>query len=39
VPDGHITSDPRIMAVIRFDAKRLGYEGWADSPRIRAAPW
>jgi cytochrome c peroxidase len=30
VPDGHITSDPRVMAAIRFDAKRRGYDGWAE---------
>jgi cytochrome c peroxidase len=30
VPDGHITSNPRVMEVIRFDAKRRGYESWAD---------
>ena len=30
VPDGHITGDPRVMEVIRFDAKRRNYEGWAD---------
>jgi len=30
VPDGHITGDPRVMEVIRFDAKRQGYEGWAE---------
>lgn len=30
VPDEHVTGDPKILASIRFDAKRTGYEGWAD---------
>ena len=30
VPDGHVTSDPQVMAAIRFDAKRRGYNGWAE---------
>lgn len=30
VPDAHVTSEPAVMASIRFDAKRNGYEGWAN---------
>jgi cytochrome c peroxidase len=29
VPDDHVTGDPQVMASIRFDAKRNGYDGWA----------
>jgi cytochrome c peroxidase len=30
VPDGHVTSDYKVMASVRFDAKRVGLEGWAE---------
>lgn len=28
VPDDHVVGDPDVLAAIRFDAKRRGYEGW-----------
>ena len=28
VPDDHVTGDPDVLAAIRFDARRRGYEGW-----------
>jgi len=30
VPDDHVTSDAKVMASVRFDAKRLGMEKWAE---------
>ena len=29
VPDDHVSGEPEVLAAIRFDAKRKGYEGWA----------
>jgi cytochrome c peroxidase len=29
VPDDHVTGNPAAMATVRFDAKRMGLEGWA----------
>ena len=29
VPDGHLRNDPEVMAAIRFDARRMNYQGWA----------
>jgi cytochrome c peroxidase len=30
VPDQSVVSDPQILAAIRFDARRMGLEGWAE---------
>ena len=30
VPDDHVTGDPAVMASIRFDTKRTGWEDWAN---------
>ena len=30
VPDDHVTSDAKVMASVRFDAKRLGMQNWAE---------
>lgn len=30
VPDDHVTGDAQVMASIRFDTKRTGYEEWAN---------
>lgn len=30
VPDDHVVNDPKVLASIRFDAKRNGYDGWAE---------
>ena len=30
MPDEHVTGDPAVMASVRFDAKRMGLDGWAD---------
>ncbi len=30
VPDEHVAGAPQVMASVRFDAKRNGYEGWAE---------
>lgn len=30
VPDGHLRSDPEVMAAVRFDARRMNHEGWAN---------
>jgi cytochrome c peroxidase len=30
VPDDHVTRDSQIMASVRFDAKRVGLENWAE---------
>ena len=28
VPDAHVVADADVLATIRFDARRMGYEGW-----------
>ena len=30
VPDGHVRSDPEVVAAIRYDARRMNYQGWED---------
>ena len=30
VPDTHVTGDAKVMASVRFDAKRIGMENWAE---------
>lgn len=30
VPDEHVIGEPQVLAAIRFDAKRMNYDGWAE---------